>query len=363
MKIIFTIYSLGGEGGAERIQVLIANYLVSKGNDVTIISLDNRKVNFLIDKRIKLLFHTPREKLIPFAKGVQLTLHQIRFIISSIKDINPDIVIGFVSATNIFSIISAKLTKVPVIVAEHSSFHFGLKNKLWKLLRYITYKYADLLLILTEEDRKNYSFSKRVMVMKNPLILHHKYENIEREKMILAVGRLHHVKGFDMLIEAFSKLNAPNWKLTILGEGSERKNLEELIKKYNMTKSIDLIGFKDDVELFYRKASIYALSSRSEGFPGGLCEAMGYGCASISFNCRTGPKEIITDGIDGLLVEANNVFKFTEALETMIENKELREEIGQNAKGISSSLKIEVIGKKWEDTISSVIKNNKKGKK
>jgi GalNAc-alpha-(1->4)-GalNAc-alpha-(1->3)-diNAcBac-PP-undecaprenol alpha-1,4-N-acetyl-D-galactosaminyltransferase len=360
MKIMFTIYSLGGEGGAERIQVLIANYLVSKGNDVTIVSLDNREVNFLIDKRIKLLFHIPTKKLIPFGKGVQLTLRQIGFIISSIKNVRPDVVIGFVSATNIFSIVAAKITRVPVIIAEHSSFNFGLKNKVWKLLRFLTYKYADLLLILTEEDKKNYSFAKRVMVMKNPLILHNEYKNIQREKMILAVGRLHHIKGFDMLIEAFSKLNIPNWKLNILGEGSERKNLEELIKKYNLTESIHLIGFTNNVELFYRRASIFALSSRSEGFPGGLCEAMGYGCASIAFDCQTGPKEIITDGVDGLLVEANNVLKLTEALKLIVEKKEFRDKIGQNAQQITNNLKIEVIGKKWEDTIASVINNKEK---
>jgi len=359
MRIMFTIYSLGGQGGAEKIQVIIANYLVSIGHEVIIVSLDNRKVNFKIDERIHLLFHMPKKNNVAFAKGILLTLEQIVFIKNTIIKIKPDVVIGFVSATNILTIIAALMTKTPVIISEHSSYHRALKNRFWKWLRRVVYPFANKSIVLTQEDKPKYSYVKEVTVIQNPLILNAEYTHIQRKKTILSVGRLHNVKGFDLLIEAFSKINAIGWKLSILGEGSERKKLEALVKKLNIADKVEFLGFVDNVELYYKQAAIYALSSRSEGFPGGLCEAMGYGCACVAFDCPTGPKEIISDGVDGLLVEAENVNALATALQSLIDDKSKREKIGGNAQKISERLNIEVIGKKWEETIIHVVKNFK----
>ena len=118
---------------------------------------------------------------------------------------------------------------------------------------------------MTKEDAPKYAYAKDVKVIPNPLKLQNKHPSAEREKIILGVGRLHEVKGFDMLIRAFAKLNAPEWKLVIAGEGVQRKSLETLAKELGMSDRVEMPGLIHDIEWYYKRASIYVLSSRSEG--------------------------------------------------------------------------------------------------
>ena len=157
-------------------------------------------------------------------------------------------------------------------------------------------------------------------------------------KNILACGRLnaHHVKGFDLLIESFAQIAYlyPDWDLDIAGTGINGKKDEEylysLLVKNGVEGRVHLIGFQSDMASVMKKHSIFALSSRSEGFGMVLTEAMAMGCACISFNL-TGPGEIIVDGIDGVLVENQNVKSFANALSTMIEDEEMRIKFGKRA--------------------------------
>lgn len=346
MKILLVIHSLNSVGGAETILVHYANYFVSKGDVVSICILDNENVYFDLDSRLS-LYRKESDK--------NSFLSQIMFIKSTIKQFNPDIVLSSVSAVNILSTIAANMAKKPIVMAEHSSYANGLKNKVWKFLRRLVYPFADKLIILTEEDKEKYHYVKDVQVLRNPLMLHQNHVGLERENIIFAAGRLEYIKGFDMLIEAFSTLNQPNWKLMIAGEGSERKALESLIESLNLKEKVILLGFVEDMEYVYRNASIFVLSSRTEGFPGALCEAMGYGCASIAFDCETGPKEIIHHGESGILVPANDVKKLSQEMDQLINDKERRVFLGKNAQSIKDELDIERLGTQWREIFKNII--------
>jgi glycosyltransferase involved in cell wall biosynthesis len=214
--------------------------------------------------------------------------------------------------------------------------------------------------VLTAYDKKKYTFHKNTHVIENPLILQNKHHNVKRENIILAVGRLHPVKGFDLLIEAFSKLKTPkDWKIVILGEGPEKENLNKLIAKSGLKNKITLAGAVSDIEYYYKKSSIFALSSRAEGFPIGLCEAMGYGCAPIAFDCLTGPREIIENNQNGILIEAENIQQLTSAMQNLINDKQKRIALAKNAVTLYDRLAIDKISAVWFKLINNVIKQQK----
>jgi len=365
MKITFIIHSLEKMGGAEKILVLLANHFANKKYEISIILLTNSENTFELNKNIILYKITKNIKKMLLPNKLNTLIHQVNHIKSITKKQKPDILISFITATNIIATIAAKLSKTPIILSEHSSYDQSLTNArgkidslIWKLLRRLTYPLAEHLTILTNEDKERYHYVKNITIIQNPLVLTFNHKNhIERENIILGVGRLEHVKGFDMLIKSFQKLNLPNWKLIIAGEGSQRKILEMQIKHSN---NIELIGLTQDIEYYYKKASIFVLSSRSEGFPGALCEAMGYGCAVIAFDCPTGPKEIISHNQNGILVEANNIPQLYQEINQLINDSQKRELLGEKAQEIRKKLNISRISIKWENIFDSTIKNYKK---
>jgi len=363
MKIVFVIHSLNSLGGAEKILITLANHLVTHGDDINIILLSNLDNIFTLDDRIKLfpMNMTDNKSFLP--KKIRLITNQIKHVVKVTKEINPDVLIGFVAATNIITTIGAKLATVPVVISEHSSYHRALTNgrskaeaTIWKFLRRVVYPLSDHLIILTEEDKPKYHYVKNITIIENPLVLQDKHSNIQRENIILGVGRLTYIKGFDMLIKAFSKLEQDNWKLIITGEGNERVKLQKLINKLNLQQRVSLVGRIDDMEYYYKQSSIFVLSSRTEGFPGALCEAMGYGCCAIAFDCPTGPKEIISHNQNGILVDANNVSQLNQEMNRLINDSQKRELLGEKAKEIRKKLDISIISKKWKTILADIIK-------
>jgi glycosyltransferase involved in cell wall biosynthesis len=360
MKIMFVIHSLGHMGGAEKVLVMLANYLSEHRHDISILTMDNKKIIFNLHTKISIYQNVNKdEKKSQHFLKLPLSINQVIHMKTIMFSKKPDIVISFISGMNILATISAKLSNIPILLSEHSSYHRGVKNKFWKFLRRVVYPLANGVVILTEEDKDKYHYVKNLNIIPNPLVLSSNYKKIKRKKIILGVGRLHPVKGFDMLIRAYAKLDLKDWKLVIAGEGEERKNLEVLIDTLNMTDNIELPGLVQDMEPYYRESSIYVLSSRSEGFPGGLCESMGYGCACIAFDCPTGPKEIITDGVDGILVEANNIDKLSEEINKLVMSADQRGFLGRNAKKIIDKLDISAVVNMWEKVIEKSIRHNR----
>jgi len=354
MKILFTISSLD-TGGAEKILTTLANHFDNMGHDITIVILSKDKPFFYINDTINLI-------VLDIKKRKSKILDRLNYIPSLINSLrktvdveNPDIVISFMSEMNILSIISSKLAHKPILISERSSYDFLDIKPFWKKARRIIYPFADGLVVLNKTDMQRYSFVKYRYIIKNPLILKERHTNIKQEKIILCVGRLNFVKGFDMAIEAFSKIKQKDWRLVIVGDGKEREYLENLIYNLNMDSRVELVGVVKDVEYYYKRASIFVLSSRSEGFPGVLCEAMGYGCAVISFDCSSAIKDIITHNIDGVVVEAENINKLTKAINLLVDNPNKRRVLGQKAKEIRDKLNIDKIANRWLEITKNIV--------
>ena len=346
MKIGFVIYSLGS-GGAERVLVNLANFL-SKKYKVYIFTFTNDKPFYDLDESVTHI----KLNLDKESKNIFETILNIFKRIKILKDNfkNLDVVVSFMIHINILSIIASKLLNKRIIVSERIEYSFY--GKKINFLKKIFYPFANYLVVLTNEDKKNYTFLKKVEVIPNPVILPECNKN-KREKIILAVGRLDKQKGFDTLIEVFSKIDT-DYKLYIVGEGKERNNLENFINSLNLKGKVFLVGRQKEIYKWYEKASIFVLASRKEGFPNVLIEAMACECACIAFDCPTGPREIIDNMKNGILVENQNKEKLKEAIELLIKDNNLREKLSREAVKVREEYSIKRIGEKWEKLIQKI---------
>ena len=354
MKIAFIISSLGG-GGAGRILSLMANYWSLKNYRITVLTLDNLAPFYLLEAQIKLENLSLLKNSISVFSAIANNIKRIKIIRKRLIEIDPDIVISFMTETNIISTIGCKIIHKPIIVAERISYDF-LKSRVWVILRKLVYRFSNALIVQTRYDRTKYRYLSNTFVINNPLNQKtNRLYHARKEKIILAVGRLDRQKGFDRLIRAYSQLNHKDWKLAIIGEGSERRNLEKLIYNLKLEDHISMPGGTQAIEKWYAKSSIFVLSSRMEGFPNVLCEAMAHGCACVSFNCIAGPNEIITDKLDGYLVRNGDINALSAKMDFLIHNSEQRRRLGKEAMKISDRLNIDTIMNKWEKIIDNIL--------
>ena len=356
MKIAFVISSLSN-GGAEKVISLLANYFV-QGNEVSLILLCKKEIVYNIDNNINLVELDSCKNSVNIIDGIKNNIHRYKKLKNKIIEIKPDIIISFLTQTNILSILVANSLNIPIISSEHSVYNAE-KSKIWKLLRRHLYKKSNYVVTLTLADLKHYNFLQHVTNISNPLLLNHKNNNLikDRENIVLVVGRLHKVKQFDILINVFSQINT-NYKLVILGEGSEKNNLEKIIKEKNLEKRVFLQGQVENVNDYYQKSKIFVLSSKYEAFSNVLLEAMGNGCACISFDCPYGPNEIITNKKDGILVKNQDQDELKRAIESLIKDESYQQKLSTNAIESSKRFDYKNIMHKWEKLIDKLIMQN-----
>jgi glycosyltransferase involved in cell wall biosynthesis len=232
----------------------------------------------------------------------------------------------------------------------------------WHNLRRLTYRWADALVLQTRSALARFcSFGKgKAHVIPNPVTLPvESGENApsrpsERtNRLLVAMGRLAVQKGFDLLLEAFKQASAdrPNWTLTILGEGPMRAELEESVRRLGLTGQVRLPGQVHDPFCVLRQADLFVLSSRFEGFPNALCEAMACGLPVISFDCPSGPAEVIRDGVNGVLVLPEDVEGLTLALARLMDDEAERDRLGKRAPEVLDRFSVEKVMAEWDDLI------------
>lgn len=358
MRIDFVIGSLEA-GGAERVVSILANYFADKNHKVRIITFygsDNFDLHPAIT-RIK--FH--KKRLINYAT-VRGFFSLLQFYYK--KENRPDVICSHIDLVGYTTIIPSQLYGIKLTVSEHFNHHnqkttFA-KRFLWNWL----YRYPDAVTILTKFDMPFFKNKNRnVVVMPNPCSF--KPANglkLEREKIILAIGNLnrYHHKGFDNLIELMTPIfkNNSEWHLKIVGNGDEgKKILQNLIKKNKIEDRVTFTGYRKDVQEIMKKSEIFILSSRHEGLPMVLIEAMSQGMVCISYDCISGPSEVITNNIDGILVTDQDKNEMIMKLENLINSDQLRENIRSNTPQSLEKFSLETVGSKWERLFDSFFVN------
>lgn len=356
-RIIFIISDLGS-GGAQRVIVTLSNYWVDMGFHVSILTLENKNSFYELDQRIFLEQNKNQRVDILGASLLKKILSNFKKI-QNIRDVYgkyPNgIFISFIDRTNILSLIANIGLGRRLVVSERGNLSTTFLPFTWKFLRRMLYGKAYLQIAQTKGVINEYvKFgipTKNVATISNPLSLRDSpLNNTPKENMLLAVGRLHVDKGFEDLIVAYRQ-SGVTWPLYILGEGDERARLEKLISEFCLSNAVFLLGNIGDIANFYKRASIFILSSKTEGMPNVLLEAMEFGCACISSNCAYGPSEIIDDKVDGILYDVGNTLSLSKAIKELVDSKETITRLASNAKKKASFYSIESVSNKWLDAI------------
>ena len=231
-----------------------------------------------------------------------------------------------------------------------------LKNILvTKYEEYVLKKY-DKIIVLTNEDKEKWNEKYSIEVIYNPLTFFPQNISNLKNKKIISVGRLEEQKGYDILIDVWNIVSKkyPDWILEIYGEGSERENLQNKINKLGLEKSFLLKGATKDIQDKYLESSIYVMSSRYEGMPMVLLEAMACGLPIVSFNCPCGPKDIIKDKEDGFLIPFGDIELMAEKIEELIIDEEKRKLFGKNAKRNVQRFSQDKIMNQWQELFENL---------
>ncbi len=363
MKVTLFVYGLGG-GGAERVISIVANYWVCQGWDVTLIMLvaPTKPLFYTLDPRIKLrplgLAGDSRNAIVAIGRTWQRIAKLRQEIIAS----QPDVVISFMNAVNVYAIVACMGLKIPTIVCEHIYPGSNDATKLWQFLMKWTYRYADLVTVLTHNALPFYPAARgyRTIVMPNPITKPAPVGAMARllsAPSAIAIGRLHPQKGFDLLLRAFDRLQDkyPDWQLTILGEGPMRAELEALRSQLQLTDRVHFPGLVTNVREYLAQADLFVMPSRFEGFPMALCEAMACGLPVLAADCLSGPRDIVTDGVDGVLVVPEDVDALTAQLDALMSDPARRKQLAQNAPQILDRFGVERVMALWAEAIDRAI--------
>ncbi len=353
MKLFLIIPSLGS-GGAERVLTTLANnWAKRKQVQLTMVVLSDSEDFYTLDEKIQIhrLGYKGGGDFLEKLVRAKTTVSKLR---SLIKENDPNCILSFLTECNIVTLLASRNIKNKVFVSERDSPNAN-TPKIYKFLRKKLYNNANGI-IVQSRDYQNF-ISKivpkvPVVVIQNPIREIKRYD-VQKEKVILNVGRLINEKGQKYLLEAFSRLsNHTDWKLVILGDGYLRDSLIEEANRLGISNQVSFMGASKEVDLWINKASIFAFSSISEGFPNALAEAMVGGLPCVSFDCVTGPKELIKNGENGYLVKTEDVEDFASKLNELINSEELRQSFSNNSIQLRSVLNEDAISDKYFNFIT-----------
>lgn len=356
MNICFFCGSVGSKGGTERVSALIASNLSERKYNIHFLSLYEGMVPHFPVENKEVVYNEIFKNYSSFKLKYFKIVREVR---KYVNDHNIDVIIDVDSILSLYTVPALFMNKVKHITWEHFNYYvtFGMKSRV--IARWLSSRFSNTIVTLTKED-KNYWIEKlnprsSVIQIYNPVIPRENSDTTIERKTVISVGRLTNQKGFDRLLVIWKDLICmhPDWQLIIVGEGEDKVTLEKQISANNLSDSVILVPFTSNISKYYTEASIYAMTSRFEGFPMVLLEASTFALPLIAFNCKTGPSELILDGSNGFLIQDNNYCEYTSKLSSLMADPELLNELSQNSLKLSERYLLPSIIKSWEETIDN----------
>ncbi|WP_395337192.1 glycosyltransferase family 4 protein [Novosphingobium sp. BL-8H] len=265
----------------------------------------------------------------------------------------PDVVVSFLTRTNILALLAGLGRQTPIIVSERNNPKEQSVGPLWSWLRARLYPRAFGLVTMTKGAMECFppAMRPRQWVIPNPVLCFERRDTAPTaDKQITAVGRLVPQKGFDLLLKAFAKVvgEFPEWNLVIWGKGPERSNLEDMALRLGLQDRVRFAGVSERPGGWVDHADIFVMSSRYEGWGNALAEALAAGIPAISFDCNWGPGEFIDQNVNGLLVPPEDIETLAENMRELMRDPELRNRLGNNARAIAEALSANSVVDAWE---------------
>ena len=354
--VTFVIRSLMG-GGAERVLSTMANYWVERGVAVSVItSVPSRLDAYPLDSRVRRITLACPKTLFS-RNGYPWSIRRLRRAI--IKQ-GHDIVISFMDRSNVPTLLATRGLNKHVIIAERIDPRTQNYTLLRRCCMRLCYPWADALTVLTENVKTQWAErflpADRVHVIHNPVLplaVDSPIADWLPAKFICCVGRLHRQKGFDLLFQALPPVFArhPDVKLVILGEGPERAALTRQAEELGIADNILMPGFIHNPHAIVRRASLFVLPSRFEGFPNALIEAMALARPVISYDCPSGPAYLIKDGVNGILLPVGEIARLTHQLDFLLRYPEKAAALGREALKVRDYCNINRVMEKWSQLV------------
>jgi glycosyltransferase involved in cell wall biosynthesis len=359
VRLTLVVASLG-PGGAERVVATLATAWVRRNSAVTLLTLDDgaRAPFYPLDPAIR---HVPlavtavsRGRI----EGLARNVGRVRVLRRAIRASRPDVVLSFTDTTNVLTLCAARLTRWPVVASEHSDPERHPLPAVWKRLMLVSYRWAAAIVTPNRETREWFPLGLRARthVIPNPISASPVPPSVDDGRpggLVVSIGRLSEEKGHDRLLEAFARAadGRPGWRLVIAGEGPERGVLEALRDRLGLRARAELPGLVQDVGVLLARAELYVLASRREVFPMALCEAMAAGVPAVAMEYRPGVREIVHDGVDGVVVPGGDVAALAAALARLMDDEAERRRLGARAVQVVERYGVDRVLTQWAELL------------
>lgn len=363
MKLLIYLHSLES-GGAERVAANLANHWVGCGWDVTIATVESTARDFYqLDARVRRAGFGLAGDSRGLLQAATRNVARIRSLRQAIREFKPDAALAMMTNANvILSLACRGLPRFCAVGSEHIFPAQVALGPVWNALRRIHYRGLHAVAALTSESAQwimAHTSARQAPVIPNaagwplpqqkPMLSPDALCGAGR-RILLGVGRLADQKNFPLLVDVFACLAPayPDWDLVILGAGPQRAMLQAQVERLQLSHRVFLPGVVGNAGQWYQRADLYAMSSRFEGFPNTLAEALAHGLPAVSFDCDTGPRDIIRHGVDGLLVPRDDADALGRSLSTLMADDALRARLAERAVDARERFSIERVAAMWE---------------
>jgi len=361
MRVLYITPQINNEGGVARVLSLKSNYFVQKRNyQVHILTQNNGNspLFYDFDYRIQLydmpLFGNPLKFLMSYKK----TLNEM------VAKINPEVIIVSDNGLKAYLLPYLLKTTIPIVFEVHGSKYIQEKEVTNGFFDFLSIKIKEAgikkytkVVFLSKESAKEWNF-RNPIIIPNPISFSmDNFSNLTSKKVI-AVARHSYEKGLDRMLQIWQKIiiKHPNWSLEIYGKSNENQELQKLANALNIGNNVTFFEPIKSILEKYLDSSICIMTSRSEGFPMVLIEAMASGLPSVAYDCPVGPRSIITNNENGFLVEDGNIDSFIQKLELLMEDEKLRIQMGINAQKSVKKYNLDAIMLQWNTLFEEVKK-------
>lgn len=371
MRITLVISNLG-TGGAERVLSTMANYWATRGQDVTLITIGSEEKDWYVLSpkvtRVAMNLEVSSSSLI---EAIRHNAKRLRRLRGHIRASRPDVVISFMEMINVLTLLATLGLRIPVIISERTDPAMHAVGGVWSALRHVLYRRAAAVVMQSEGLR---AWATRLMkdtavrVIPNPvekpsMLSPRTMESVGANKSIAAMGRLTRIKGYDLLLRAFA-ICAPKhsqWSLLILGEGQERRSLEALIEQLGLKDRVHLPGWVREPNSTLQNMDLFVMSSYYEGSSNAMLEAMACGVAVIATDCTSSVREIIHDGVNGVVVPVNDIHAMASAMDRLMTNQAERRRLGSSAIGVIDQFGVDTVMGMWDNLVAETCRMPKTG--
>ena len=358
-KIALVKWSIDRTDGGLKVATSLANEL-STMYEVHLLSMISTENNFFSLKQ-SVRYQNLSSKKISMSKNF---LEAVKLLRNYLKEQNIDIVFGIGMSMNSVGVASTLGLKTKFVSCDHTNSIVDNDTKVKKVQRFVGAKFADKIITLTQEDRRNYIRKYGIAEDKIAYIYNWKEDvlsnvtyNSESTKLV-TVGRFDIQKGYDYLVQVAKKVlnEKSDWTWDIYGSGNkgEVNKIRDLIIENDLQDKLFIKGLEKNQALIYGDKAIYVMTSRYEGLPLVLLEAQQYNLPIVSFRCPTGPNEIVEDGVNGYLVECYDMDKLSEKLLELMEDEVLRQSFSEHAKDNMDKFDKDKILKQWIELIETI---------